>query len=94
MPSERRVLTLEQLARNRLVTIEVIYRLPDYRRILQSFIWQTPDVVPGLPRIARFIAFWEKEIEGPIHSMRVIQAVPFDPEGLRHLASERYLFLH
>ena len=94
MQSEPHVLTLERLARNQLVTVEVIYRLPDYRRILQSFVWQTADVVPGMPRVERFIAFWEREIDGPIHSVRVVQAVPFDPEGLRHLLRDRYLFLN
>ncbi len=94
MQIEPHVLTLEKLARNRLVTVEVIYRLPDYRHILQRFIWQTPDVMPGLPRIERFIAFWEREIDGPIQSVRVVQAIPFDPEGLRHVAQHQYLLLH
>ena len=55
----------------RLVTAEITYRSPDYRDILNEFIWQKLDIAPKFPVLNSFLDFWEKEIEGPIHSVRV-----------------------
>ena len=79
---------------NELVTAEIIYRLPDYRHLVQSFIWQEVDCVPGMPELEKFVAFWEREIEGPIHSMRVFHVPLVDRMTLRHLTRDRYLLLH
>jgi len=55
----------------RLTTISVCYHLPDYRDLLGEFIWQTLDVPPDCPRIMCFLEWWEKKIEGKIHSVRI-----------------------
>lgn len=54
-----------------IVTIEVIYYRPDYNSILQSFLWQTQDVVPELIRVHRFLTFWKKELQVPIQQILV-----------------------
>lgn len=57
---------------NKLVTLEVLYYLPDYPSILQSFIWQLNDLYPEYPKIYSFIGFWEKQIEAKINSITII----------------------
>ena len=37
------------LKRN-VVTLEIVYYMPDYNDILQEFIWQTDDIVPEIPK--------------------------------------------
>ena len=51
-----------------LMTAEILYRLPDHPKLLQSFLWQTEDLAPKFPELTRFLVFWEREIEGRIHS--------------------------
>ena len=55
-----------------LTTVEIIYRMPDYPGILQTFIWQKIDAAPDFPKLHRFLAFWEANLDGPIHSVRVV----------------------
>jgi uncharacterized protein Usg len=63
----------DQLYGRRLTTAEVLYYMPDHPSVLQSFIWQTLDLAPGYPRIARFLDYWRREIDAAIHSIRVGQ---------------------
>ena len=53
-----------------LTTAELYYRMPDHRHVLNSFIWQEYDLAPDHPRLFEFIEFWQREIEGPLHSVR------------------------
>lgn len=55
----------------RLTTAEIIYRLPDHPVLLQSFVWQDLDIAPRFPVLNKFLAFWEKEIEGKLHSVKI-----------------------
>ncbi len=64
----------DQLSGSRLTTAEVLYYLPDHPSVLQTFIWQTLDLAPRYPRIARFLDYWRREIDAAIHSIRVGQA--------------------
>ncbi|RWF57850.1 MAG: protein usg [Mesorhizobium sp.] len=54
-----------------LTTAEIHYRLPDCRDLLQLFIWQEYDIAPDFPTLKHFLEYWEREIEGPLHSVRV-----------------------
>jgi uncharacterized protein Usg len=54
-----------------LVLISVTYYRPDYRNILQEFTWQTPDKVPELYRIHKFLNYWKEHIEAPINKVEV-----------------------
>ena len=55
----------------RLTTAEILYHLPDHPSVLQTFIWQKLDPAPAFPELTRFLDFWQREIEGPLHSVRV-----------------------
>ncbi|MFQ5773535.1 MAG: Usg family protein [Kiloniellaceae bacterium] len=55
----------------RLTTAEIIYRMPDYPNLLQSYLWQSLDRVPDFPKLNEFLCFWERELEGTVHSVRI-----------------------
>ncbi|MEM7236932.1 MAG: usg protein [Pseudomonadota bacterium] len=54
-----------------LATAEITYRLPDARSLLQTFLWQEYDLAPKFPELRRFLDFWQRELDGPLHSVRV-----------------------
>ena len=60
-----------QLRGYRLTTAEILYRLPDHPSLLQSYIWQELDLQPDFPVLKRFLDFWERRLDGPLHSVRV-----------------------
>ena len=55
-----------------LTTAEIMYRMPDYRDLLQTFIWQNYDVAPRFPRLIGFLNFWARNLDGPLHTVRVM----------------------
>jgi len=57
--------------RKNLVTVDVLYYMPDYTDILQEFIWQTDDITPELPRVHKFLNYWKNHIEAVIHEVQV-----------------------
>ena len=77
-----------QLRGERLTTAEVIYYLPDHPALLQRFLWQTLDFPPEFPRVCKFLDFWRREIEGPLHSVRVASAGLIRPAELRYAGGE------
>lgn len=65
----------------RLTTAEILYHLPDAPSLLQTFIWQEYDVPPRFPILEKFVRFWEENIEGPLHSVRVAYSGPLMSGG-------------
>ncbi len=55
----------------RLTTAEILYHLPDHPTLLQSYIWQEYDLAPRYPELHKFLAFWEENLDGPLHSVNV-----------------------
>ncbi len=66
----------------RLTTAEILYRLPDHPVLLQSFIWQELDICPDFPELHKFLGFWEREIEGKLHSVKVASVELIKPSEL------------
>ena len=52
-----------------LTTAEILYRMPDHRHLLQSFIWQHYDLAPKFPALWRFLDFWQEKLDGPLFSV-------------------------
>ena len=71
-----------------LTTAELFYRLPDHRSVLNSFIWQEYDLAPDHPRLFAFIEFWQKNIEGPLHSVRFTHRKLISAGEWRHVTHE------
>ena len=61
----------KQLENYRLTTAQIFYHMPDYEQILQEFIWQEYDIAPDFPELKKFLTFWEKKIDGALHSVYV-----------------------
>ena len=63
---------MEQMLKGyRLTTAEILYHLPDYPDLLQTFLWQQYDLAPRYPILGKFINFWHTNLEGKLHSVRV-----------------------
>lgn len=63
----------------RLTTAEILYHLPDHPSLLQSFVWQNLDLAPKFPVLNKFLGFWEKEIDGKLHSVKITSAKLITP---------------
>jgi len=63
----------------RLVTAEILYRMPDHPGLFQTFIWQEYDLEPRYPVLTEFLAFWESNLEGPLHSVRIATRRVIEP---------------
>lgn len=72
----------------RLAMAEITYRLPDYPSVLQTFIWQHDDLAPEFPVLRRFLAFWEKNLDGKLHSVRVARRDLAGAADWRHATGE------
>ncbi|MBI4185219.1 MAG: Usg family protein [Proteobacteria bacterium] len=81
-----------RLAGYRLTTTEILYYLPDHPGLLQSFVWQGLDRAPEYPALRRFLAFWEREIEARLHSVKVATSEALAPP--RFVAARGLFELH
>ena len=59
------------LLEKRLTTAEIFYFYPDHPLLIQSYVWQDLDMVPQFPILREFVEFWDRELEGRIHSVDV-----------------------
>ena len=59
------------IVKNTIVTLNVLYWMPDYTHILQEFIWQTTDIRPEYPRVHRFLNYWHDNIEAVISEVNI-----------------------
>ncbi|HVI28354.1 usg protein [Hansschlegelia sp.] len=71
-----------------LITAEILYRMPDYPKLLQSFLWQEYDRAPEFPVLRRFLEWWRKEIEGVVHSVRVGHKALIGPADFQPVRAE------
>jgi uncharacterized protein Usg len=62
---------LRQLQGFSLTTAEILYRLPDHPRLLQSYIWQDYDVAPRFPKLTDFLDFWDSNLDGRLFRVRI-----------------------
>ncbi len=67
-----------------LTTAEILYRLPDYPDLLQSFVWQKLDTAPKYPQLFEFLDFWDKNLDGSIFSVRVAGRDIVGGPSIRH----------
>ena len=49
--------------------------MPDYENILQQFICQTKDVVPDIPRVHKFLNYWNNNIDAIMSEVKVADAI-------------------
>lgn len=75
-----------------LTTAQILYRMPDHPRLLQTFIWQHLDLAPKFPELFRFLDFWREKLDGPLHSVAYTHRRLIAPNEWRNVAGE--LVLH
>jgi uncharacterized protein Usg len=68
-----------------LTTAEIHYHLPDHPSLLQLFIWQQYDLAPDFPTLMGFLDYWERELDGPLHSVRVAHHRLIGPHEWRNV---------
>lgn len=71
-----------------LTTAEMLYHMPDYPSVLNTFVWQDYDLAPDHDRLLSFIDFWRSELEGPLHSVRFCHRKMISPGEWRHVTGE------
>ena len=81
--------SFEQILKGyRLTTAEILYHRPDHPKFLQSFVWQEYDLIPQFPVLKKFLRFWETEIDGRLHSVRVAATGIVAPAELKFYRGE------
>jgi uncharacterized protein Usg len=65
---------IRQLAGYGLTTARILYRMPDHPDFLQAYVWQEYDLAPRFPELHKFLDFWRRELDGPLHSITVAHA--------------------
>jgi uncharacterized protein Usg len=66
----------DRLAGWRHITAEILYRMPDHRSLVQTFVWQNmdrwdADPQRAFPSLRKFCAWWNAHLDGPIVQVRV-----------------------
>ena len=75
----------EQLMGYCLTTAEILYHMPDHPGLLQTFTWQLMDREPDYPRLRRFLDFWNRNLDGKLHSVRIANRQLVAAAGVRHV---------
>lgn len=71
-----------------LTTAEIVYRLPDYPSLLQSYVWQDYDEHPNFPKLRGFLNFWSENLEGRLFKIRVAHKKLISPAELKVIDGE------
>jgi uncharacterized protein Usg len=79
---------LRQLEGFSLTTAEILYRLPDYPRLLQSYVWQEYDLAPRFPRLTDFLGFWTTNLDGALYRVRVAHRRLIAPQEFNFIEGE------
>ncbi len=47
-----------------LTTAHILYRIPDFETVLQTYVWQDYDLAPDFPEMRKFLDFWQSSWMG------------------------------
>ena len=68
-----------------LTTAEFTYHMPDCAHVLNTYVWQDYDLAPDHERLFKFIEFWQRELDGPLHSVRFTHRKMISPGEWRNV---------
>ena len=71
-----------------LTTAQILYRRPDHPWLLQTYVWQEYDLCPHFPELKGFLLFWQKSIEGALHSITVAHSRLIKPAEIKAINGE------
>ena len=66
-----------------LTTANILYCLPDYPKIIQSYVWQEYDLHPEFPELRKFLDFWMRSLDGPLHPVIVAHSNLIKPAEMK-----------
>ena len=69
----------------KLTTLQIVYYMPDYKSILNDFIWQFLDINPKYPRAQQFLIHWKDNIEAPIKEVNIAQEGDIYPKPFKYI---------
>jgi len=78
----------KQLEGYGLTTAQILYRRPDHPWLLQSYVWQEYDLCPLFPELQKFLEFWRRSLEGPLHSVTVAHSALIAPAEIKALGAD------
>lgn len=62
-----------------LTTAQILYRMPDFRNLVQEYLWQDYDLSPEYPELRKFLDYWRKNLDGPVLSVTITHAKVIKP---------------
>lgn len=71
-----------------LTTAQILYRRPDHPWLLQTYVWQEYDLFPKFPELQGFLQFWQRSLDGILHSVTVAHCQLIKPAEIRPVAGE------
>jgi uncharacterized protein Usg len=71
-----------------LTTAHILYHIPDFRSLLQTYVWQGYDLAPEFPEMKRFLDYWESNLDGRLHSVRYAHRRLIGPNEWRRVDGE------
>lgn len=78
----------KMLADYRLTTAEILYHMPDHPSLLQAYVWQEYDMAPMFPELKRFLEFWDRNLDGKLHSVKIASCELIRPSLFRNAQGE------
>src|SRR6266581_4689358 len=72
-----------QLEGYALTTANILYRRPNHPWLLQTYVWQDYDLCPDFPELQGFLEFWQKSLEGAVHSVTVAHSRLIKPAEIK-----------
>ncbi|MEM9030210.1 MAG: protein usg [Pseudomonadota bacterium] len=79
---------VDQLKGWSLTTAEILYRMPDYPALLQSYVWQDYDEHPRFPKLIKFLDFWHGNLDGELYQVRVAHRGLIAPAEISRIDGE------
>ena len=66
-----------------LTTANILYRRLDHPWLLQSYVRQNYDLYPDFPELRGFLEFWQKFLDGALHSVTVAHSHLVKPVDIK-----------
>jgi uncharacterized protein Usg len=74
-----------------ITTAKILYWMPDHKHILQTYVWQELDLHPRFPKLTGFLEFWENNLEGKLHRVKVAHARLIKPAEFKMVNHQLHL---
>lgn len=71
-----------------LTTAHILYGIPEFESVLQTYVWQDYDLAPDFPEMRKFLDCWQRSLDGPLHSVRFSHQRLIGPNEWRRVDGE------